>query len=133
MSWVKSNQFPKAKNPPSEFVAYFTDDTNEIFTRSDGQPLTLQRDGLPQNLEDENGQILPNAPAIARYNQNENIYRLGITSYLNAVFRGEVLNRDWLLYGNSPEVNGDDFKRSLRQLKVQDNNIKIRVIYSKIR
>jgi hypothetical protein len=126
---------PEGQNPPSSFVAYFTDDTNEILTRSDGQPITVQRDGLPQTEEDESGQILPsfNAPAIARYNQNENIYRLGITSYLNAVFRGEILNRDWLLYGNSPETTGDDFKRSFRQFKVRDNNIKVRVIYSKIR
>lgn len=126
---------PEGQNPPAFFVSYFTDDSNEILTRGDGQPLTIQRDGQPQNVLDENEQLQPAviAPAIGNYIQNEEVYRLGITSYINGIYRGDVIRKDWLLYGNSSETTGDDFKRSLRQFVVQNNRFKVRVIYSKIR
>lgn len=126
---------PEGQNPLAFFVSYFTDDSNEILTRADGQSLTIQRDGQPQNTIDENEQTIPAviAPAIGAYNSGQGTYVVGITSYFNGIFRGEVTRKDWLLYGNSSETTGDDFKRSLRQFVVRNNRIKVKVIYSKIR
>jgi hypothetical protein len=130
------NAVPSGQNPPSFFVSYFTDGTNERLSRaSDKQPLTVQRDGQPQIELISEGKEEPavRAPAIGRYNSNDKVYSMLITSYTNALYRNQLQRKDWLLYGNSPETNGDDFKRSFRQFIVNKNRIKVKAIYSKIK
>ncbi|MFC3416538.1 DUF4270 family protein [Algoriphagus hitonicola] len=130
------NEVPDGQNPPSFLVSYFTDSSNEILNRpSDRQPLTVQRDGQPQVTLDENGDEEPayQAPAIATYSSEDEKYIVSVTSYTNALFRGQLERKDWLLYANSPDTQGDDFKRSFRQFKVNQNNIKVKAIYSKTR
>ncbi len=126
----------ETQNPISSMVIYFTDNSNDILTRpSDGQPLTLQADGQPQVEVNEKGDKQPavRAPATIRFSETDRIYRTQISSYLGALYRNDITRRDWLLYGNSPQSTGDDFKRSFRQFVVNQNNIKVKVIYSKIR
>lgn len=126
---------PETQSPLSSMIIYFTDNANGILTRSDGLPLTLQTDGQPQIELDADGNERPavNAPTILRFNENTGIYVTQISSYLGALYRKEITRRDWLLYGNSPQTSGDDFKRSFREFLVNQENIKVKVIYSKIR
>lgn len=127
------DEMPEGQNPIASLVMNFTDDTNNILTRPrDGQPLTVQRDGQPQLALDPDGNEEPStiAPAILEYDENEEKYKVQITSYTNAIYRDQIMRKDWLLYGNSP-LGGDAFKRSLRQFVMDNNKIKVRVIYSK--
>ncbi len=131
------NEVPEGQNPPAFFVMYFTDDTNQILYRSsDKQPLTVQRDGQPQTeVVNEDGTEEPviRAPAIASYVEETGKYTVPITSHINALFRNELLRKDWLLYANTPDLSGDDFKKSFKQMVVNKGKIKVRVIYSKTR
>ncbi|MDF2156644.1 DUF4270 family protein [Algoriphagus sp. CAU 1675] len=129
------NEVPEGQNPPAFFVMYFTDDTNQILYRSsDNQPMTVQRDGQPQTeIVNEDGAKEPviRAPAIASFDSESKKYIVPITSHVNALFRNELLRKDWLLYANTPDLPGDDFKKSLKQMVVNKGKIKVRVIYSK--
>jgi hypothetical protein len=129
---------PVGQNPIPWFTMYLVDNKNEIISRSsDKQPLTVQRDGQPQVDFDSNGKEQPAilAPAVAFYNADKRQYVMPISSHLNALYRGKIQRKDWMLYGDSPlqDSPGDDFKRSFRQFIVDKNNIKIKVIYSKTR
>ncbi|WP_211226755.1 DUF4270 family protein [Algoriphagus vanfongensis] len=126
---------PEGQASPSFFVAYFTDFSNDFLTRSDGQPLTVQRDGQPQVVEMEDGTEEPavSVPAVGVINTEDEEYSMAITSHLNALFKNEITRKDWILYANTPSTTGDDFKKSLRQMKVSKGNIKVRAIYSKLR
>jgi len=127
---------PETQNPPTSMIIYLTDATNEILIRSsDKQPLTVQTDGQPQVELDANGNIQPaiRAPAILTYSSDKETYITPIASYLGALYRKDITRKDWLIYGNSPTSSGDAFKRSFRQFIVNQENIKIKVVYSKIR
>jgi len=124
----------EGQNPLANMVIYFTDETNSILTRAfDGQPLSVQQDGQPQVVVDEDGNLEPSviAPAVFSYLDSDNTYRVQITSHVNAIYREQLLRKDWLLYGNSPDSGGDQFKRSFLQYVLDDNKIKVRIIYSK--
>lgn len=130
------DEFPEGQNPISTMVIYFTDDTNEILTREingQPQPLTVQQDGQPQVAFDEDGNVGPAiiTPAELVYDQTQEKYLVQITSYSNAIYRDQIMRKDWLFYGNAPRTGGDNFKRSFRQFVVDNNKIKVRVIYSK--
>lgn len=127
---------PETQNPPTSMVIYFTDASNEILIKSsDKSPLTLQTDGQSQVELDASGNIQPStkAPAILTYIPTNKTYITPIASYLAALYRKDIARKDWLIYGNSPTSTGDAFKRSFRQFTVDQKNIKIKVIYSKIR
>lgn len=128
------DEVAEGQNPISSMVIYFTDETNKILTRSfDSQPLTVQQDGQPQIQLDADGNVQPSviAPAILDFQVTDEKYIQQITSYVNAIYREQILRTDWLLYGNSPARAGDDFKRSMRQYIIDNNKLKLRVIYSK--
>ncbi|MHA7129476.1 DUF4270 family protein [Algoriphagus namhaensis] len=127
------DEVPEGQNPLASMIMYMTNETNSILTReSDGQPLSVQQDGQPQIAFDEEGNEQPSiiAPAVLSYNQVEKKYVVQITSYTNAVYRKQLMRKDWLLYGDTPGAGGDAFKRSLRQFVLDKSKIKVRVIYS---
>ncbi|WP_158587667.1 DUF4270 family protein [Algoriphagus lacus] len=123
--------------PITGMVMIFADQRNEPVTSTINQvPLYVQGDGQPQVIEDNNGDEVPNntyaTAAILRYGTEENEYRAGITSHVNAIYRGQLQRQDWLLYASTPQT-GDDFKKSLRQFVVNKNKITVKVLYSKSR
>ncbi|PZX58439.1 uncharacterized protein DUF4270 [Algoriphagus ratkowskyi] len=126
---------PSTQVPPLGLTMYFTDDKNQILKTSTGAPLTVQTDGSVQVYTNEDGVEIPNtiSPTALIYDSEDKIYSQYITSYVNALFRGQLTRKDWLLYGDLPATNGDDFKKSLRQFVVDKNKIKVKVIYSKSR
>jgi hypothetical protein len=127
----------ESNNPISGMVMIFADRDNEPIRSTINQvPLYVQSDNVAQVLLDENGDKIPNndfsSAAVLSYDSNSKTYSTGITSHVNAIFRGDLVRQDWLLYATTP-TTGDDFKRSLRQFKVNKERIKVNVIYSKSR
>lgn len=124
-------------NPITGMVMIFVDQNNEpVPSTINGVPLYVQNDGQPQVIEDENGDLVPNnlyaSSSILRYDTQEKEYVAAITSHVNAIYRGQLLRQDWLLYASTPQT-GDDFKRSLRQFVVDKSKINVKVLYSKSR
>lgn len=129
---------PEGQNAMFSYYIYFTDQRNKFIRRDlDNNPLTLQLTGQPQTeLDGEDNTILPvRAPAQSIFSETNKKYSVDISSYLNAIFRGELTRTDWLLYGGlvTTASQDDDFKKSLRQFVVNKDKIKIKVIYSKRR
>lgn len=130
---------PEGQNPPQALSIYFTDSNNDFLQAENTVYYTLQADGQSQVFINDNGDEVPNvtAPASINFDSESNSYSQLITSHVNAVFRGQLTRRDWLLYGGyiSSEIgtNNDPFRQSLRQFLVNKNKVKVQVIYSKIR
>jgi hypothetical protein len=129
-------QQAETQNVPATMAIYFTNLNNEILTSSTGIPLSVQSDGFPQVTTDENGENIPstNSPAALVYDSESRIYSQLITSHVNALFRGQLTRKDWLIYGGfSSNAGTDVFKKSLDQFVVDQNKIKVKVIYSRSR
>jgi hypothetical protein len=127
----------ETNTPITGMVIKFIDSQNRVLLSSlNGAELHLQGDGQAQVIDDGKGNLLPNnlfaSSAILEYNPTEKIHRAGISSYFNSLYRGQIKRQDWMLYAVTPNT-GDDFKRSLRQLKVNKDKVKVTVIYSKTR
>jgi hypothetical protein len=124
------------KNTPiSGMVMKFVDSQNRVLLSSINKAeLHVQGDGQPQVIEDDKGNFVPNnffpTSAIIGYDATTKTQRVGISSYFNALYKDQLKRTDWLLYAITPNT-GDDFKRSMRQFKVNRNQLKITVIYSK--
>ncbi|MFL0682361.1 MAG: DUF4270 family protein [Algoriphagus aquaeductus] len=124
--------------PISTMIMKLVDSQNRVLLSSfNGAELNVQGDAQVQVLDDGKGNLIPNytflSSALVEYSSANKIYRSGISSHVNAVFRGQLQRQDWLLYAFTPRDGSDDFKRSLRQFKVNKNNIKVTAIYSKTR
>jgi hypothetical protein len=124
------------KNTPiSGMVMKMVDSQNRVLLSSINKAeLHVQGDGQAQVVEDDKGNFVPNnffpSSAIISYDATTKTYRTGISSYFNALYKDQLKRTDWLLYAITP-TTGEDFKRSLRQFKVNRNQLKITVIYSK--
>jgi len=68
--------------------------------------------------------------ALINYEPAAKLQRVGISSYMNALYKKELQRKDLLLYAITPNT-GDDFKRSLRQFKVNKDKVVLTLIYSK--
>ena len=124
--------------PISTMVMKFVDSQNRVLLSSlNKAELHVQGDGQAQVIDDGTGTLIPNylfaSSALLEYNSVDKLYRAGISSHFNAIYRGQIQRQDWLLYPSTPRDLSDDFKRSLRQFKVNKDKIKVTVIYSKTR
>lgn len=123
------------QTPISGMVMKFVDSQNQVLLSSINQAeLHLQGDGQVQVIEDEKGNKVPNnffpSSAVINYEAAAKLQRVGISSYLNALYKNELQRKDLLLYAITP-TTGDDFKRSLRQFKVNKDKVVLTLIYSK--
>lgn len=123
------------QTPITGMVMKFIDSENRVLLSSINQAeLHVQGDGQLQVIEQEDGTKVPNnffpSSAVISYDATSKTQRAGISSYLNALYKKELQRRDLLLYAITPNT-GDDFKRSLRQFKVNKDKVKITLIYSK--
>lgn len=124
-------------NPITGMVMIFVDQNNEpIVSTINNVPLYVQGELQAQVILDSDGNKVPNntyaTSALLEYNSEDKNYVAGISSHVNAIYRGDLQRQNWLLYASTPKT-GDDFKRSLRQFKVSKDKIKVKVIYSKSR
>jgi hypothetical protein len=130
--------YPETQNPLFSGYLYMTKQSNKFTRRSiDKNPIAVQITGQPQVELDANGNIIPAIMRRAQltFNKTSGIYRVDVSSYMNAIYRNTLIREDWLFYGGIV-VNGsddDDFKKSLRQFVVDKNKVKVKIIYSKIR
>ena len=125
----------KGQTPISGMVMKFIDSKNQVLLSSINQAeLHVQGDGQVQVIEDEKGNKVPNnffpSSALINYETTSKLQRAGISSNMNALYKKELQRKDWLIYAITPNT-GDDFKRSLRQFKVNKDKVVITVIYSK--
>ena len=125
----------KGQTPISGMVMKFVDSQNRVLLSTINKAeLHLQGDGQLQVIEQEDGTKVPNnffpSSAILSYEATAKVQRVGLSSYMNALLKKELKRQDLLLYAITPNT-GDDFKRSLRQFKVNKDKVKISVIYSK--
>ena len=125
----------EGQTPISGMVMKFINSQNRVLLSSINQAeLHLQGDGQLQVIEGEDGDKLPNnffpSSAIIAYDATSKVQRVGISSYMNALYKKELQRKDLLLYAITPNT-GDDFKRSLRQFKVNKDKVKVKVIFSK--
>jgi hypothetical protein len=123
------------QKPISGMVMKFIDSKNQVLLSSINQAeLHVQGDGQVQVIEDEKGNKVPNnsflSSALINYETISKLQRAGISSYMNSLYKKELQRKDLLLYAITPNT-GDDFKRSLRQFKVNKDKVVITVIYSK--
>ena len=127
----------EGQSPISGMVMKFVDTQNRVLLSSiNKSELHVQGDGQPQVIEDDKGKLVPNnffpSVALINYEATQKWQRAGISSYFNALYKKQLQRQDWLLYAITPNT-GDDFKRSLRQFKVNKDKVKVTVIYSKIK
>jgi hypothetical protein len=131
--------FADEQSQPTYLSIYFTDNTNDFLENSSGNYYTVQAEGQPQVFTNENGDqtLNVNAPARVFYDTESKQYSELITSHVNALFRGDLTRKDWLIYGGyiSGKLNtsSDPFRKSLSQFVVNNNKIKVKVIYSRSR
>jgi hypothetical protein len=125
----------EGQKPISGMVMKFIDSKNQVLLSSINQAeLHVQGDGQVQVIEDEKGNKVPNnsflSSALINYETISKLQRAGISSYMNSLYKKELQRKDLLLYAITPNT-GDDFKRSLRQFKVNKDKVVMTVIYSK--
>lgn len=134
----KIDSYPETQNPLSSGYLYMTKQSNKFIRRSvDKNPIAVQITGQSQVELDANGNTIPAVLRRAQvtFNKTSGVYRVDISSYMNAIYRNALIREDWLFYGGIV-ANGsedDDFKKSLRQFVVDKNKVKVKIIYSKIR
>jgi len=136
--------FPDGKLPPQNLIAYFTDESNKILTREeDGALYSIQSNIAVQVVTDEDGNPLPAVSTSGTnywlFNSEKFIYQPStpLTSYVDALYRTDVMRTDLLLYPRTPNSNSsppysNDFVRSLREYIVNQNSIKLKIYYSKM-
>ena len=125
----------EGQKPISGMVMKLIDSKNQVLLSSINQAeLHVQGDGQVQVIEDEKGNKVPNnsflSSALINYETTSKLQRAGISSYMNSLYKKELQRKDLLLYAITPNT-GDDFKRSLRQFKVNKDKVVMTVIYSK--
>ncbi len=128
-------------NPIAGMVMMFVDNNNDpILSTINKRELYVQADRQSQVFLDANGDKIPSnvysTSAVLAYDSEDKSYLGGITSHVNAIYRGDLQRQNWLLYATFPPTpsmpsTGDEFKRSLRQYKVDKSKITVKVIYSK--
>ena len=136
--------FVETKQPIRNIVMYFADDNNSRLSRADGKLLSIQAEGQAQiEGKDANGNVIPAAsrPTSLLFNSEKFIYTQQLNSYVNALFRHDLMRTDLILYPRSASetvaspvaTTDDEFRHSLKEFVVNKNTIKLKVYYSKVK
>lgn len=126
---------PLQKNRPTHrpfdtSIMYFTNETNRILRRSDGRQLFVQPDNRPQ-FDPETGEPASDTPALLFHDRENNIMLQSLTAHVNAIYRGRLQRRDFLLYPG--QAGADDFTFSMKENVWDKNTIKLKIFYSRTR
>lgn len=119
-----------ATNRPPQFLQmFFTNETNRVLLRDDGRVMAVQPDGRLQVDPVTKEPIFTDAPALLAHDREKNVYRQFLTSHVNAIYRGSIQRRDFLLY---PLVSGsDEYRQSLREFVLDSRSPVLKIYYSK--
>jgi hypothetical protein len=101
---------------------------NNVLRRHDGRIVMVQDERNPQQEVGPDGNLIPAVeyPAILGFRNDKSIYSQSLTNYLNAVYRTNLERQDLILYPRG-------YLRSFRQYVVDQENIKLKIYYSKTR
>ena len=132
---------PEGFRPFNNLYMFYSVNNSGLF--SNPQFSRVERDPTPN----QQSQL----PASFSYLADNRMYRESITSYTNNLYRSGQENRDLIIFPDNPDIqvgpnqnlssvqsSGQqgqplNYKESLRQLIVDQNTIKLKVYYSKIR
>jgi hypothetical protein len=101
---------------------------NDVFRRHDGRIVRIQAENAPQQEVGPDGSIIPAVgnDAVLQFRSDKDLYSQSFTMYLNAVYRSNLERKDLILFPSG-------YLRSFRQYVVDQDNIKLKVYYSKTR
>ncbi len=121
-----------ATNRPPQFLQmFFTNETNRVLLREDGRVMAVQPDGRPQVDPVTKEPLYTDSPALLAHDREKNIYRQFLTSHVNAIYRGSIERRDFILY---PLVGrSDEYRQSLREFVLDSRSPVLKIYYSKTR
>ncbi|MBS9525373.1 hypothetical protein KI659_15240 [Litoribacter alkaliphilus] len=107
----------------------FLNDDNQVEIGFEGNPLSVQNNERSQQIIGPDNTILPafENPAGLEYVNGIQGFSVVMTSYLNAVFRSDLERRNLLIFPNEGYYN------TLREYRVNTDNIKLKVYYSTTR
>lgn len=118
------------RRAPDRLLMFMTNETNRFLFRTDGQPILVQQDGIPQ-VDPETGEpLFTQQPANLILVRESNTYNQFITSHVNAVYRRNIPRRDFILYPAS-SLNDRSFVQSLRDYTLDQDKIKLKIFYSR--
>lgn len=133
-------EFPEFKRPSGNMLLYFASENNRIYTRFDGAVVAVQGDNASQTSIGPNGNVVPSTGSqnALSFNPETRLFRNQVTSYINAIYRNGLIRTDLFLYPNFPSaqnnpVSTDESKRTLRQYKVNQDRIMLKIYYTRIR
>lgn len=139
---------PQGFRPYSNLFMFYSENNTGWYSNPEFK--RVERDPIPNQ---------PPSPAVLSYLADNRIYRQSITSYTNNLYRSGQEHRDLIIYPDNPDLQVGpnqnlssvqavssnpqplpldcttclNYKESLRQLIVDQNTIKLKVYYSKIR
>jgi len=123
---------------PITLIPYFTNETNLRLSRTDIDPpfpLFVQQDGSVQVDIATSDPVAAFGAAHLFLTNNLKSYNQLLTSHINAVYRKKLKRTDFLLIPGF--VNGQsrtisiDYKANLKEYVVRQNNIKLKIFYSR--
>jgi len=131
--------FAESNRPFRGLMMEFWD--NGLMRNHEGRVLTVQAENQPQQSVGPDGSIVPAAsnPTFLEFRSDKELYSQGLTNYINAIYFSGLERTDLVLLPNVPPTsnlpNADfmDYRLSLREFKVNQNNIKLKIYYSKTR
>jgi hypothetical protein len=126
-----------APESPVTLIPYFTNETNRLLFRKDGFPMIVQPDGGPQvDVETNEPSFTYNAAHFTLNNEIKS-YSQFLTSHVNAVYRKKLNRTDFLLIpgfvNRQSQTISQDFRSNLKEYVVGQNNIKLKIFYSRSR
>lgn len=133
-------EYPEFKRPTGNMVMYFATEDNKLYTRFDGALIAVQSESARQTSIGPDGDIVPSSGSenFLSLDPESRLFRNQVTSYINAIYRDGLVRTDLFLYPKFPSVpqnpsNSDESKRTLREYKVNKDQIVLKIFYTRIR
>ncbi|WP_143962825.1 DUF4270 family protein [Litoribacter populi] len=133
------HEFSESMSPFGINQMIFLNDDNQVYLRYDGAAITVQANNQAQQSMGPDGNVVPavSNPAGLAYENGIQGYSVVLTNYLNAVYRSDLERKNLMIYPNqnytSQQTGPDLYRQSLREYKVNKDNIKLKVYYSTTR
>jgi hypothetical protein len=133
-------EFSEFRRPTRNLVMYFATENNKLYSRFDGSVVAVQSENASQTSIDPSGNVVPSTGSQNSLvlDAETRLFRNQVTSYINGIYRNGLIRTDLFLYPNFPSlpnnpVTTDESKRNLRQYKVKNDRIVLKVYYTRRR
>lgn len=133
-------EYAEFKRPINNLIMYFADDEGGFYRRFDGSRVPVQAENENHTGIGPDGSVVPvtSKPTALSFRSDSSVYINQVTSYINALYRSDLVKTDLLLYPNRPPspnapAGSDAFKRSMREFILQKNQFRLKIYYTKVR